>query len=427
MKWICIVVAALAGVVTASGEGEIPLDWAQCLELAGRRSFELAAARSAVRELEYEVSSQSAGFLPTISLSASFTKSGEDKDSGWDETDRSKAGISLSQDLFSGGNNSAKRKRALAQLDVGREQYRETLSDVELRLRQAFVEALYAREQVELTHKIALRRENNVRLIRLRFDGGRENAGSHERSKAQLAQAQFEVRQAERAQTYALRNLSAAMGATNIDFVAGGALAAALPVKSASLEKLVPQTPDYRIAQTQLTAAGMGLEISRSARFPKLTLDASTGLKGEQDLRDREWSIGLKASMDLMTGALRSDVAAAREKVIQSEMDLLNEYNSLIATLQQRWNSYMDAVEEERVVKQLLEAETLRAKISTAKYKQGLLSFEDWDQIESNLIDQDKRYLQRRRAAELEQARWRNALGLSAWYTEQGEYDEKSN
>ena len=102
-------------------------------------------------------------------------------------------------------------------------------------------------------------------------------------------------------------------------------------------------------------------------------------------------------------------------------MDLIDTSNTLLATLLQRWNLYTDAVENEAVQKELFDAEFLRAEISTAKYKQGLLSYEDWDIIESNLINQGKTHLQRRRAAEIEQARWKNALGWSVWNVEQGE------
>jgi len=130
------------------------LSWEQCLERARNQSPELVAARAAVRELEYGVTSASAGFLPQISASVGFTKSGDENAAGWTEKDRTTAGLDLSQDLFSGGNNIARRKRALAQLEIGNEQYRDTLSDVELRLRQAFVEVVYAQDLIELTKQI---------------------------------------------------------------------------------------------------------------------------------------------------------------------------------------------------------------------------------------------------------------------------------
>ncbi len=417
-----LIAAALgvAGSVLASTNNL--LTWEQCMEQARANSPELVSARAAVRELEYGVASAGAGFLPQVSASAGFTKSGEEGDSGWTESDRTSASLSLSQDLFSGGANTAKRKRARAQLEIGHEQYRETLANVELQLREAFVQTVYAQELIKLTQNIVERRQNNVRLIQLRFDGGRENAGSLARSKAQLAEAEFEVRQAERTLTYARRNLAAAMGTMEVAFEVEGILQAAAPEQEPDLNALMRQTPDFAIAQTQIESAQQGLRVTRSDRFPSLAFSASTGLGGARDLDAGDWSVGLRASVDLFTGnRVSSEVAAAKEQVIQSEMDFMDTANSLMASLQQYWNNYVDAVENESVQKQSLEAEQLRAEISTAKYKQGLLSYEDWDTIESSLVSENKTYLQRRRSAELERARWKNALGRSDWYTQQGE------
>ncbi len=394
------------------------LDWVQCLAQAGASNPDLVSARSAVRELEYGVASASSGFLPQLDASAGATKSGSENDGNWTENDRTSADLSLSQDLFTGGGNLARRRRAQAQLAIGNEQYRQTLSDVELRVRLAYVDLLYAQDLVDLTRKIATRRADNVRLIQLRFDGGRENAGSLARSKAQYSEAQYEVREAERGLVYARRNLAAAMGLMEPPAGAQGDLRAAEPEPVDALRKLMQQTPDYTIALTQIEAAKQGMLVTRSARFPSLRFSASAGLgNSDHGPYDGNWSMGLRASMPLFTGnQLKNDVAAAKERIVQTEMDLVDTGNTLMATLQQRWNTYADAVENERVQKELLDAELLRADISGAKYKQGLLTYEDWDIIESNLINLGKTYLQRRRLSEQEQARWRNALGRSEWY-----------
>lgn len=399
------------------------LTWEQCLGQTKTQSPELVAARAAVRELEYGVASASAGFLPQISASAGMGYGENEQGDDWTDSKSASGRLSLSQDLFSGGGNLAQRKRALAQLDIGNEQYRKTLSDVELRTRLAYVDVLYAQDLIELTEKIEERRANNVRLIQLRFDGGRENAGSLARSKAQLTQAQYEVREAKRTLAYALRNLAAAMGQMDPVPGASGNLQADSPGLLDELQKLMKQTPDYSIAATQVEASMQGVRVTRSARFPSVSFDASTSLgSSDYDSYNGAWNMGLNASMPLFTGnRLSSEVAAAKERVVQSEMDLMNTANTLMASLQQRWNTYMDAVENEAVQKELLDAEQLRAEISSAKYKQGLLSYEDWDIIESNLINQGKTHLQRRRTSEIEQARWKNALGWSEWYAKKGE------
>lgn len=395
------------------------LTWEQCLAKTRAQNPDLVSARAAVRELEFGVASASAGFLPQVNASAGIDYGESELRDDWIANKSSSGRLSLSQDLFSGGENTAKRRRALAQLDIGNEQYRQTLSDVELRTRLAYLDVLYAQDLIELTQKIAARRADNVRLLQLRFDGGRENAGSLARSKAQLAQAEYEVREANRSLTYALRNLAAAMGQMEPVPGTAGVLQAEPPDELVQLEELMKQTPDFSIATTQIESSKQGMLVTRSARFPSVSFDASTSLRSsDYDIYNGSWNVGVNASMPLFTGnRLKSDVAAAKERIIQSEMDLMDTANTLMATLQQRWNNYADAIENEQVQQLLLEAEMLRAEISTTKYKQGLLSYEDWDIIESNLINQGKTHLQRRRASEQEQARWKNTLGWSEWYT----------
>jgi outer membrane protein TolC len=407
----------LFSVGTALAQTNSFLSWDQCLAQTKAHNPDLVSARAAVQELEYGVASASAGFLPQVTASVGAGFGETELNNNWTETESANGQLRLTQDLFSGGGNIAKRRKALAQLEIGNEQYRKVLSDVELRTRLAYIDVLYAQDLVVLTEKIEERRGSNVRLIQLRFDGGRENAGSLARSKAQFTQARFEVREAKRSRTYALRNLAAAMGQMDPAVGAAGDLKAGTPDALVDLQGLVKQTPDYHIATTQIEASAQGMKVTRSARFPSISFDASASTRSSNyDVYNGSWNIGLNASMPLYTGnRLNSEVAAAKERIIQTEMDLMDTANTLMASLQQRWNLYADAVENEAVQKELFEAEQLRAEISTSKYKQGLLSYEDWDIIESNLINQGKTHLQRRRTAEIEQARWKNALGWSVW------------
>lgn len=415
-----ILLTAVWVAMGALGQTNTFLTWEQCLEKTKFYNPDLVAARAAVKELQYGVTSSSSSFLPQISASAGANYGQDEVQDKWLENKSSSGSLSLSQDLYRGGSNLAKRNRALAQLDIGYEQYRKTLSDVELRTRLAYLEVLYTQDLIKLTEQIEERRAANVRLIQLRFDGGRENAGSLARTKAQLSQAEYESREAKRALVYARRNLAAAIGVSLPIDGAAGDLQAEAPEDLTDLESLMKMTPNYSIAATQVEASRLGLKVTRSQHFPTITFSADTSARSGTLFEDYtgSWGVGLRASMPLFTGnRIRSEVAAAKEQIIQDEMGLMDTGNTLLASLQQQWNSYMNAVESEAVQQELFEAEQLRAEISTAKYKQGLLSYEDWDLIESNLISQGKTHLQRRRSSEIEQARWKNALGLSVWQT----------
>ena len=423
MKTILINLMLMATATVSVAQTNSVLDWDECLAQTRENNPDLISARSAIRESEYSVISANAAFVPSVSASAGASYGESESGDDWNDSKSSNVGLSLSQDLFSAGGNQASKRKAVAQLKVVNEQYRQSLSAVELKVRLAFIDVLYAQDLVELTENIAERRANNVRLIQLRFDGGRENAGSLARSKAQSAQAQYEVRAAKRSLEYALRNLAAAMGLSEPAGGVAGDLKADAPGALGDLKALMEQTPDYTIATVQLESAKEGVIIARSSRFPSVGLSASAGLRsGDWESYSGSWSLGLNASMTLFDGGkIKSNIASAREQVIQTEMGLLDTGNSLLASLQEQWNSYVNAIESESIQKQLYDAEILRGKISAAKYKQGLLDYEDWDDIEDTLISQGKSYLQARRSSEMQQAYWKNALGLSVWYTEQGE------
>jgi outer membrane protein TolC len=81
--------------------------------------------------------------------------------------------------------------------------------------------------------------------------------------------------------------------------------------------------------------------------------------------------------------------------------------------LQQAFNSWVDAAQQSHVQQQVLQAAELRAEIARSQYTSGLMSFDDWDIIEDDLIAQQKTDLTARRDAILALAAWENARGVS--------------
>ena len=63
---------------------------------------------------------------------------------------------------------------------------------------------------------------------------------------------------------------------------------------------------------------------------------------------------------------------------------------------------------------EFLAAADLRAEIARTQYTTGLLSFEDWDLIENDLIDNQKAMLASLRDAVLAEAAWEQTLGKGA-------------
>ena len=81
-------------------------------------------------------------------------------------------------------------------------------------------------------------------------------------------------------------------------------------------------------------------------------------------------------------------------------------------SLEEALNAYLDAYEYVGVRKQYLDAAVVRAEIGRAQYANGLLSFTQWDLIETELVDSERGYLAARRDALYAEAAWNRSIGL---------------
>lgn len=82
-----------------------------------------------------------------------------------------------------------------------------------------------------------------------------------------------------------------------------------------------------------------------------------------------------------------------------------------MVNLQQGYNSYIEAVAKLQVDTSFREAAQLRADIARSKYNNGLLIFEDWDAIETDLITRQTNYLQSKLNRVTYEAAWEQVQG----------------
>jgi outer membrane protein TolC len=83
----------------------------------------------------------------------------------------------------------------------------------------------------------------------------------------------------------------------------------------------------------------------------------------------------------------------------------------LLVRLKQAWAGYVESEEKLKVDQAFLEAAVLRAEIARSRYNNGLMSFEDWDRIENDLIQRQKTVLQSQRDRVTAEAAWEQAQG----------------
>lgn len=414
----CFSVAAVLMCLTGSIRADDVLTWQDCFSATVSNNLDLSIGRLKLKEAEAAIKSQQSAYYPSIDASANRGLSGSKALSSedWSNGEGLSVSLSTSYVIFDGFSRRAQVTKTEAELYAEKANFDQTCSNIQYDLRKAFSDQLYAQELLTLTRSIAERRAGSVKLVEMRYEGGREHKGSLLLKQAQLTDAQYSVGEAERSLALAQRKLASLMKLRNFTpFLLNGKLQAAEPPTDMSLDELALQTPTYRSAEADIKAAEQGFIIKRSARFPQIKASASFSADGNSDIRTESWKTGIGITLPLFTGGqLSQEIIISGLKLEQSRLTAEKTMFDLMDSLQTALNNYRNSYATMSVQDaQLLAAET-RADVARAQYEQGLISFQDWDTIETQLITAQKSWLSSRRAADQSEAAWQNAMGLSS-------------
>ena len=400
----------------ARAQAEEALRWEDCVEEAKAHHPSLAAANAQVLKARAQYHAGYSELLPTFSATIGVDDGARESSGGARSSlgDKSIA-LSGSQPLFSGFSRVGTIRQRSAALDEAEASFAQTKAAVGFDLRQAFARLIYAQAFIDLAKAIAERRQANVRLVEIRYDAGREHKGSLLRIQASARQAEFDVAQAGRALVVARQELSAALGRKQAeDLAVSGELIAAVPPE-ADVRAIVEETPTYQIGEAQFRQAKAGVTIAQSGFFPEVSATGSLGRQGtDWPPRNDEWTAGVSVAIPLFTGGSTVFATqAARADRARAESALRRTSDEVTLALRQSLAAFHDAFEEVDVQQQVVEAAQTRAEIARSQYTTGLLSFENWDIIENDLIAAQKNVLAGRRDAMIAQADWERTQGKS--------------
>ncbi len=403
------------GALVASRAGAETLSWRQCVEEAAKGNAGLQAAEERLRSAERQAQAARSGYYPQVTGTLGYSY-GENSFSGGiggsgDPQSSFNAEIEARQSLFAGFQNEAKVTQAEAAVEVARTALETARAETSFALKGAFERLSYAQENRKLTQEIIRRREENLRLVALRFESGRENKGSVRLFEAYLDQAKYEDLQATHAVLTARSELARVLGREDDEIEATGAVPVDVPEEKPVFEEIAKKTPAYREAVARREAALAAIGLAKSPFYPSLDLTGSAAREGEE-FEDGRWSVGVDLTLPLFSGFRNyHGTESARSELLAASADAQAAIRQVRVSLRETHAAYVESLQKLKADEGFLEAATLRAEISRSKYNNGLLSFEDWDLIENDLIDRQKRYLQSRRDRVTSQAAWERAQG----------------
>ncbi len=400
------------------------LSWTDAVQRTEKENPEILAAQETLRSSEAKKTAAYGAFLPTVKASIgieSTERSGSGNvaattGTGWN------AGLNGSLNLFSGFSDEAKINQAEADRKSSEAALKIARAKISSDLKSAFEAVAYARDYSKLSLQILKRREENLRLVQLRYESGRENKGSVLLSEAYLEQARFDdlqARNAIRTSSVQLSKVLALDGdGTKMVEVIGNVPINTPPAKEPDFTSLVTLTPEYVQAVQQSVSLDEARRIARASFFPTLDLSASLVKRGEEFFPNEADSrtFGITLNIPIFSGGrdynnYRASVAAASAATYTRD----NTIREIKRKLESAWAEYNESTSKLKADESFRKAAIVRSDVARAKYNNGLLSFEDWDIIENDLITRQKTVLQTRRDRTTAEAAWEQAQGIGVW------------
>lgn len=389
------------------------MTWEDCVATALSRNPDLSSARYAREASRASYLGSFNGLLPQLSLSNSYN----DSNTATPATKHWSSQGSLSLSLFNAG-RIADIRSSSAVYDRSSASLRQTSTDLRFSLRRAFLQLLFAQENVEVSRQITEMRRHGSELVTLRYSSGRESRGNMLRAQAQLLQADTDAAQAERDLHTARRALGRQLGYDDFQAViATGALASSTPPElPQDEESLISKRPDVQVQSASLRGAQVGVEAARSPLWPTVSTSYSRSASGKTELPSSQpaWSALATLSIPVFGAgptAAYFNVSTARNNLEKARQELRSVRNAALLDIESSWSEFARTSSQAKVQAALLESARQRNEEADVRYASGLLSYDNWEIISSDRINQERQALQSTVNASAGEAAWDRALG----------------
>ncbi len=410
-RQITLIVLCAVFLCAVPAAAEDALTWSGCFKETLEKHPDLVSAEESVKRARAGKDAARSGLYPQIDSSASARTS----ESDGARSDSYSYSVSGRQLIFDGSKTASNIKSATENVKSARYNRDVTSSNIRLRLRTAFVGLLRVQQLLKITGEIAARRKHSMELVRLRYEVGKEHKGSLLTAEANLAQAELEVKQADRDIEFSRTRLSKELGRRKAGtLMAHGELKVDnLPLRKPDFANIADTHPLLMELAARKDAAGHDLEAAKADFLPTVYANASAG-RSDSDWPpdDDSWSARVTVSYPIFEG--RSRAAAVRRNrasLRKAKADATSGRDDVMLTLTRTWTDFQNAADAIEVRNKFLEASEERAKIAQAQYSTGLISFDNWIIIEDDLVKARKSCLEAQAQALNAEARWIQAKG----------------
>lgn len=415
---IFIAILCVNAQVVVNAYAEDLLRWEDCLKAAREANPDLISSSEAVKQQKAQKNITASALYPQINAEFNAEKSGGNPSA----TENYLYGVTGNQLVFDGLKTINEYRSAGENVNAASEGYKLTSSEVRYNLRAAFVNLLETQELIKVLRDIIKIREDNLKLIRLRYNSGLEHKGAMMKAEANLSQARFDMAEAERNIDTAQKQLNAAMGKEDFTPVSvhGYFIIREEMKEEPELDSLLASNSTLLQAIAKKRAASFTLRSTYGTFAPQITGSAGANRWNQNwPPNTNQLSVGVGVSVPIFEGGLRfAQVAKAKAALKQAAENERSAKDQALVSLQETWAALLDSAENVSVQEQLLAATQERSNIADAQYSTGFTTFDNWIIIEDELVRAKKTYIMAKADALRAEAGWIYAKGGTLDYEE---------
>ena len=424
IKSIAIVVGSIFLVASLGfsqpSDKNSPLTWSDCVSLTLQKNPDLMSSKHALEANKASYYGSYNGFLPQINLSHSYS----DSDSASNVSSTGSASDSANWQTKASANMNilnmsqiASFKSSQSLLSQAEANLWKTSSLIRFNLRKAFNQLLFVQKNIEVSGTIVKMRQDEAQLVSLRYESGKESKGNMLSAQAQFLQAKADLSQSLRDLRTAQRVLCQQLGLN--DFVAVNISSSILdtqepPELPKDEQLLLKNRPDVSLQEAVVKSAEAALSQSSSSLWPSLSANYSKFSSGVNEFSDFQSNWGAVLNYPLFAGgptATYFAISNAKNNLEKANQDLRSIRYQALVDVETSWSDFVGAVEQSKVQEALLEAARQRNDEANVRYDSGLITYDSWEIIASDRINQERQAIQAQLNALTAEATWQKALG----------------
>jgi len=357
-----------------------------CIELAMENSPALAQQRTSLQKSNASVTSAYSSYYPSADFSTGVRNS---EGYGGERQNSYSSSIGVSYSVYEGGYRRAAVEAARAKVEVAREQFRLTEDRLVLQVKEAFFKILQKQEQISLVGDVAKRRKEDLVLIRLKYEAGRESSPAVKEAEASLLQAEYDMKRAEEELAQAKVEMNLLLGRTaraelSLEYEGKDA---SFPAVGTLIEQAKQERPELRSEKANKPALEAQVTQAKSNYFPKVSFSTSYNLQGDEFTRQTtSWGAGVSLSLPIFDGFAKKAKVTETTLSLENQTDVIREIELQVEEeVEQAYSTWELARDIVQVTEKTLEAAREMYLLTKMQYEQGLTSYFFLQQKESGL------------------------------------------